>query len=112
LVCVSALVIGSAALPAAAGSQAQSQKALCKKIRAAITAGHTLDQIMGEFHTDAQQVTKCLQKRGRRRATKVKKHQSSRSAAKPETRGSSSTGKPSDTPQQRAPRPRRLGPIP
>jgi len=109
--CVSVLVAASGWAPAAATTQAQSQKALCKKIRQAIVAGRTLDQIVDEFHTDVQQIAKCTQKRGRRRAPKAKKSQGA-SAAKPETRGSSTGVKPSGTPSQRAPRPPRPGPIP
>lgn len=111
LVCVSALVIGRAALPAAAGSPAQSQKALCKKVRAAIVAGRTLDQIAEELHADAQQVAKCTQKRGRRRALKSPKQKRKPAAVKPETRPPSSTEKPSSPSPPRATRPPRLRPV-
>ena len=40
----------------------------CKKIRDAVWAGRTLEQIMKEFDTDAQTVMKCTQKQGRRKA--------------------------------------------
>jgi hypothetical protein len=64
------LVTGLPALTVAAGSQvamARSGRPPCDKIRAAVTAGRTIDQITKEFDTDAEQVTKCLQTRGRRR---------------------------------------------
>ena len=111
VMCVAVLVAASVWAPIAAATQAQSQKTLCKKIRQAIAAGRTLDEIVDEFHTDVRQIAKCTQKRGKRRAPKAKKRPQA-SAAKPETRGSSTGEKPSGTPSQRAPRPRRPGPVP
>jgi hypothetical protein len=64
------LVTGLPLLIAAAASQvagARSPRPPCDKIRAAATAGRTMDQIIEEFDTDAEQVTKCLQTRARQR---------------------------------------------
>ena len=47
---------------------ASAPKPPCKKIRDAVWAGRTLEQIMKEFDTDAQTVMKCTQKQGRRKA--------------------------------------------
>ena len=52
----------------AAPLAARQPGALCKQIREAVAANHTLEQILAEFDTDAKQVTKCTPKRGRRRA--------------------------------------------
>jgi hypothetical protein len=35
----------------------------CKHVRKAVSAGHTLDQLIAEFDTDAQHIMKCLQSR-------------------------------------------------
>jgi hypothetical protein len=60
---IALLVGGPLALPV----QARKPKAPCKQIREAVQAGRTLEQIIAEFHTDAQQVMKCTQKKGKRR---------------------------------------------
>ena len=65
----------------AAASTSQAERDLCKKVRAALADGRTMDQIVSEFSTDAEHVTKCLQQRPRRRKpsararTKKKKKQ-------------------------------------
>ena len=47
---------------------APSGKPPCKKIREAISAGKTLEQITAEFDTDTETVMKCTQQKGRRKA--------------------------------------------
>jgi hypothetical protein len=109
---VAAVVIGTAALPAAAASSKKSQKALCKQIHDAIAAGQTLDQITRDLNTDEQQVMKCTQKPGRRRAPKSPKKARSQPAAKPEAHTSSTTEKPKSSTPPRTSRPLRRRPIP
>lgn len=68
----------------AAPPRASAQKVSCKKIREAVLANHTLDQIIAELDTDAEHVMKCTQKRGRRRAApKAPAQKRSKHAAKP-----------------------------
>jgi hypothetical protein len=109
--CVAALVIGAAALPVTAASSKKSQKALCKQVHDAIAAGQSLDQIIRDLNTDAQQVMKCTQKPGRRRAPKSPKKARSKPAAKREAHTSSTTEKPSSSGPPRTSRPLRLRPV-
>ncbi len=51
---------------------ASRNKPSCKKIRDAVWAGKTLDQITAEFDTDAETVMKCTQKKGKRKAAPKK----------------------------------------
>jgi len=69
---------------------ARGDKTLCKKIKAAIWAGRTLDQITTDFEVDARQVMKCTQQKGKARKQKAakpakSKHGGSASASKPNT---------------------------
>ena len=49
----------ASAMPLSAGTQPH--KLSCKRVRDAVWAGHTLDQLTAEFDTDAQHIMKCLQ---------------------------------------------------
>jgi hypothetical protein len=72
------------AMPASAGTRAP-HKLSCKRVRDAVWAGHTLDQLTAEFDTDAQHIMKCLQSKGKKRAAakKEKKTAKERSAPGP-----------------------------
>jgi hypothetical protein len=61
---------------------ASSNKPSCKKIRDAVWAGKTLDQIIVEFDTDAETVMKCTQKKGKRKAAPKAQKKSMKSSAK------------------------------
>jgi BRCT domain type II-containing protein len=63
-------------------------KTLCKKIKAAVWAGRTLDQIMAELDVDAKQVMKCTQQKGKPRKQKAAK------PAKSKRSGSTTAPKP------------------
>jgi hypothetical protein len=70
-------------VPLAAAAQKAPRPPSCKKIRDAVWAGRTLDQIIAEFETDAHYVMKCTQKPGKRRAApKARGKKSSKSGAK------------------------------
>ena len=70
----------------------------CKKIRDAVWAGRTLEQITKEFDTDAQTVMKCTQKQGRRKADPKTSKKGTKTGSKSGTgAGASSTGKPKVT---------------
>jgi hypothetical protein len=63
----------ASALPLSAGTRTPRQLS-CKRVREAVWAGHTLDQLTTEFDTDAQHVMKCLQSgKGKKRAAKKEK---------------------------------------
>ncbi len=62
----------------AGSSQKKPAPASCKKIRDAVWANHTLDQIIAEFDTDAEHVMKCTQKQGKRRAAPKEKKKGSK----------------------------------
>ena len=49
-----------------------STKLLCKQVHSAVWAGHTLEQLTAEFHTDAQHIMKCL-KSGKGKKPQAKK---------------------------------------
>jgi len=75
---------------------ASSNKPSCKKIRDAVWAGKTLDQITAEFGTDAETVMKCTQKKGKRKAApkaQKKAKGASKSGKAASSAGTSSTGK-------------------
>jgi len=36
---------------------------MCKRVREAVGAGHTMEQLTAEFDTDAQHIMKCVQSR-------------------------------------------------
>src|SRR6266581_3520718 len=84
---VAALLALSLPASAAAAPQGSSHKgpskADCKKIRAAVSAGRTLDQITAEFNTDAEHAMKCMQGKSRHRA-RSKKAKSSGSKPPPQ----------------------------
>ncbi len=61
---------------------ASSNKTSCKKIRDAVWAGKTLDQITAEFDTDAETVMKCTQKKGKRKAAPKAPKKAKKGAAK------------------------------
>lgn len=65
------------AAPLAAGSR---PSAVCRKVRSAIRAGQTVEQITGALRIDTAQLAQCLQQRGRRRAAKKPKAAKARSA--------------------------------
>ncbi len=89
-VAVAAVALCAAALPAAAVEKARRPPS-CKKIRDAVWAGRTLDQIIAEFDTDAAYVMKCTQKKGKRRAApKPKGKKSSKPGAKSGAGGTTS----------------------
>jgi hypothetical protein len=71
-------------------ADAKSTKPSCQKIRAAVWANRTLEQIMTEFDVDAAYVMKCTQKQGRRRAEKKPKRATAGSAKS--SKRSSATG--------------------
>jgi hypothetical protein len=52
----------ASAVPLSAGTRAPRQLS-CKRVREAVWAGHTLDQLTAEFDTDAQHIMKCVQSR-------------------------------------------------
>jgi hypothetical protein len=60
------------ALPLGAGTRKPHQLS-CKRVRDAVWAGHTLDQLTAEFDTDAQHIMKCLQSRKGKKPAAAKK---------------------------------------
>ena len=73
----------SAAAAPQGSAHGRSSKALCKKIREAVSAGRTMEQITAEFDTDAEHVTKCMQTRSRPRARSKKAKSSASKRASP-----------------------------
>ena len=61
---------------------ASSNKPSCKKIRDAVWAGKTLEQITAEFDTDAKTVMKCTQQKGKRKAAAKTPKKSTKGGAK------------------------------
>ena len=89
--------------------EARSPQLACKKIREAVVAGHTLEQIIAEFDTDAEQVMRCTQKRGRRRAApKARPKKPTKPAAKPHKEAGATGGKPATESAPHAKRPASL----
>jgi hypothetical protein len=84
-------------LLSAAPTRASASKPLCKKIRDAVGAGKTLEQITAEFDTDAATVMKCTQKKGKGkkgpRSPKKATQKSTQSTKSPSRAGTSSTEK-------------------
>ena len=66
-VLVLALLLSGASPPPALGVQLRGDKTLCKRIRQAVQAGRTLDQIMVDFEVDARRAMKCTQTKGKKR---------------------------------------------
>jgi hypothetical protein len=93
---------------------ASAPKPPCKKIRDAVWAGRTLEQIMKEFDTDALTVMKCTQKQGRRKADPKTSKKGTKTGSKSGAgAGASSMGKPNVTqPAVRKPPAPRSGPWP
>jgi hypothetical protein len=93
-------------------------KPSCKKIRDAVWAGRTLEQITAEFDTDADTVMKCTQKRGKRKAAPKAKTQKTQKTKKSAPKASKSTRAPATTkskssqPSTRKPGSPRSGPWP
>jgi len=74
----------------ALGAQSRGDKTLCKRIRQAVQAGRTLDQIMIDFEVDARRVMKCTQTKGKRRKQPpTKPNASKRSRSRPAGRRAS-----------------------
>ena len=67
-VAVALLALLAALCAAPEPATARSQKLPCDKVRKALAAGATLEQVTAEFNTDAQHVMKCMQSRGHRKA--------------------------------------------
>ena len=60
-------------MPLNAGTRKPHQLS-CKRVRDAVWAGHTLDQLTTDFDTDAQHIMKCLQsQKGKKPAAAKKK---------------------------------------
>jgi len=57
-----ALWVLASAMPLSAETRKPAQLS-CKRVRDAVWAGHTLDQLTAEFDTDAQHIMKCVQSR-------------------------------------------------
>jgi len=68
-----ALLSFSASSPPALGAQSRGDKTLCKRIRQAVQAGRTLDQIMVDFEVDARRAMKCTQTKGKKRKQPLSK---------------------------------------
>jgi len=62
----------ASAVPLSAGTRTPRQLS-CKRVRKAVWAGHTLDQLTAEFDTDAQHIMKCLQSRKGKKRLAAKK---------------------------------------
>ncbi len=56
-----------------AGAKTESHRQWCKRVREAIWAGHTLEQLTAEFDADAKQIVQCLP-RGKGKKSKPPKH--------------------------------------
>lgn len=93
---------------------ASKPKPPCKKIRDAVWAGRTLEQITKEFDTDAETVMKCTQKKGRRKADSKTQKKGTKTGSKSGTGTSAgSTEKPKVVqPAVRKPPAPRTGPWP
>jgi len=89
-------------------------KPSCKKIRDAVWAGKTLEQITAEFDTDAETVMKCTQKKGKRKAAPKAKKQKGSSGKSSKTSGGStaSTQKSKAAPSTRKSSAPHSGPLP
>jgi len=59
-------------VPLSAGVRTPHQLS-CKRVRDAVWAGHTLDQLTAEFDTDAQHIMKCVQSRKGKKPVAAKK---------------------------------------
>jgi hypothetical protein len=104
-------------LCAAPVSGASSKKPSCKKIRDAVWANKTLDQIMKEFDTDAETVMKCTQKSGKRKASAKAPSAKGEKASKGGSKATKSSGgsagtKSKSTPSSRKSSMPRSGPWP
>jgi len=84
---------------------ASSSKPPCKKIRDAVWAGKTIDQITAEFDTDAETVMKCTQKKGKRKpAPKAQKKSTKGGSSKSQSGAGTSAAKAkSQSPSTRQP---------
>ena len=117
LTCAVAGLILSASCPALLHA-ASAPKALCKKIRDAVWAGHTLEQITAEFDTDAATVMKCTQKKGKRKAAPKSKRQKGTKSGSKSSKAAGSSGtssaqkSKSSQPSTRKPPAPRSGPWP
>jgi hypothetical protein len=93
-----------------------SDKPSCKKIRDAVWAGKTLEQVTAEFATDAQTVMKCTQKQGKRKAAPKSKKQKSTKGGSKSSKAQSGSGTSSkskgSSPSTRKPPAPRSGPLP
>ena len=81
LLCLSLLSVS----PASARVKKESHRHWCQRVREAIWAGHTLEQLTAEFDADALQIVKCLP-RGKGKKPRA-------SAAKPASTGRARTHK-------------------
>lgn len=105
------ILLAASPLPLLATSSSTNK--MCKKIHDAIRAGHTIDQIIVEFDTDAETVVKCTQKRGKRKAApKQKKPAKSGSTSSNTTTPSSTEQAKSSGSASRKPSAPRSGPLP
>ena len=88
-----ALLISAGQATPSLQAGSRKQKAPCKKIKEAVLANRTLEQIMADFQVDEQQVMKCMQKKGKRRKEKTSKapkstHSGSTAAHQPSSKQS------------------------
>jgi len=81
---------------------ASSAKAQCKKIRDAVWAGKTIEQITAEFDTDPETVMKCTQKKGKRKKAPQSQKKSTQKSAK-SNKSQSSAGTSSAEAKSQAP---------
>jgi hypothetical protein len=72
----------ASALPLSAGTR-KSHQPSCKRVRQAVWAGHTLDQLTTEFDTDAQHIMKCLQSRKGKKPAAARKAKGAEKKAGP-----------------------------
>ena len=79
-----ALLCSAVQSPPLLEARPQGDKALCKKVQQAVRAGRTPEQIMADFQVDARQLMKCLQKKGKKKATKPSKVKRSGSRVAPQ----------------------------
>jgi hypothetical protein len=92
----------ASAIPLSAGTRSAHQLS-CKRVRDAVWAGHTLDQLTAEFDTDAEHIMKCLQSgKGKKpsAAKKGKKAAKKKPAAKKEKKSAKKKPAPASKPQQ------------
>lgn len=68
---VTAMAVSAALAATPAAATRSLDRQTCKRVRDAVWAGHTLEQLTADFDTDAEHIMKCVQSgKGKKRKAK------------------------------------------